>query len=208
VINDLAVGGLAVIDSKSVIRGNFSASDASALLSDPDKWPCLLLSVSAYLKANSPHSIEIVSVPVSAKLVDVVNLLTDKKIHRIWVTDDSKHPVGVITCTDVLDIFRWSLEGAELTLKGGQRRISLTEEDLKEGKDSEESLKGDKRRINIVKHPDYISIGDDNSALYLDRALNKGFSRPTAIFGNPSLTVVSGKDGRFTASEVECWGFQ
>jgi CBS domain-containing protein len=49
--------------------------------------------------------IEPVTVTKDAELADIMRLVVEKKIHRVWVSSDQGFPIGVVTLSDIIRVF-------------------------------------------------------------------------------------------------------
>lgn len=99
---DKRVGQLAVIDEDSGrLVANFSASDLRGLYQE--NFPKLLDTVAAFLGKHSPDALKPICGLPSSTLIDIVNELSQSKLHHLWVVDDFK-PVSIISLTDVMKI--------------------------------------------------------------------------------------------------------
>jgi len=104
------VGGLAVIDSDGKLTGVISVRDLKAISTDARMFWRLYQTVKNFLlkirKENNetggdrPRSV--VTVKPADTLETVIHRLAEHDIHRIFVVDDHKKPIGVISLKDVL----------------------------------------------------------------------------------------------------------
>lgn len=96
-LQEKQVSALAVVNADGKLVANFSASDLRGLkFSD---FPSLLQSLDKFLPASSKNP-KVVMEDVS--LSHVLFSLSDNKIHRVWLVDSDKKPLGVISLTDIL----------------------------------------------------------------------------------------------------------
>jgi len=104
-IHDKKVSGVAVIDSSNndAIYANISASDIKHIGESAEHISRLFLPLEEYLKfvcgGGAPTPL---SVPASATYEDVVKQMVAKKVHRIYVVNESKQAIGVVSLTDLL----------------------------------------------------------------------------------------------------------
>eukprot|EP00184_Porphyridium_aerugineum_P008464 CAMPEP_0184692106 /NCGR_PEP_ID=MMETSP0313-20130426/723_1 /TAXON_ID=2792 /ORGANISM="Porphyridium aerugineum, Strain SAG 1380-2" /LENGTH=296 /DNA_ID=CAMNT_0027149913 /DNA_START=74 /DNA_END=964 /DNA_ORIENTATION=- len=90
-----------IVDANGMIIGNFSTSDLKGM--DDVMLQDLNLNCVEFLKEENArgagHPIE---VKEDAKFGEVMLLLAFSGAHRVWITDASKKPVGVVSMTDLL----------------------------------------------------------------------------------------------------------
>lgn len=94
------VSGLPVIDATGKLVGNFSVTNLLAVWGS-SMFEQLTMSVHDYLAATSPHSLEPIAAKSTDRLVDVVSLMIDKQVHRLWLVNGDFKPIGVVTMSDV-----------------------------------------------------------------------------------------------------------
>jgi len=97
-IND--VSAVPVVDSKGQLVGSLSSTDIRGMTHSNVKD--LLLPVEEFIKSRCGGEIPepIVCSPEDT-LETVIKALVNKKVHRVWVTKETK-PVGVISMSDVI----------------------------------------------------------------------------------------------------------
>jgi len=104
------VGGLAVIDKEGKLAANISLRDLKVMSTDTRLFWRLYQTVHNFLlkvrKENNETSGDrprtVVTVKPSDTLETVIKKLAEYKIHRVYIVDDHKKPVGVISLKDVL----------------------------------------------------------------------------------------------------------
>jgi len=101
------VGGLAVVDKDGKLTSNISLQDLKAMSNDARLYWRLYQTVHNFLLKVRKENIgdrpkTIVSVKAQDTLETVIKKLNDTGIHRIYIVDDHKKPLGVITLKDVL----------------------------------------------------------------------------------------------------------
>jgi len=89
-----------LVNEKSELMGCFSASDIRSL--PLEEWSNLFQNVNAFLAERHRESLYPVSVTITETLADVLTKMEQFKVHRVFVVDDTKKPVGSISMTDVL----------------------------------------------------------------------------------------------------------
>jgi CBS domain-containing protein len=94
----LLVGNISASDIR--LDKKFSLDSIIELSHQPVSW--VLDQHKAKRPANRPYPI---SVLPSATVTDVINAITDNHIHRIYVVDEHKRILGVISLADVLRLF-------------------------------------------------------------------------------------------------------
>lgn len=97
-----------IVDGAGKLVGNLSVSDVRALRS-PDAFASLLLGVDDFLRqARGPATPRgtgaVVTVTADTTFLRVLECLTPKHLHRVYVVDAHNKPVSIITLTDVLRI--------------------------------------------------------------------------------------------------------
>jgi len=121
-MHEKRISGVAVIDDDGIIVGNVSASDLKAIGHDGILLTRLFYPVSEFLKLICPHgntepSSELsrdekqtqalrytppAIVPTTATFGAVLGTLVLARIHRVYVVDEQRHPVGVIGYAEIL----------------------------------------------------------------------------------------------------------
>jgi len=100
---DEGVSALAIVDKNGRLVANLSASDLRGLTEDKLKF--LGLPISKYLKAVGSSKLrKPVTCSPKDSLNDLINKVVPSRIHRVWVTDSSEIPLGVVSLTDIITI--------------------------------------------------------------------------------------------------------
>jgi CBS domain-containing protein len=99
---------LGIVDEDGKLVGNLSVSDVRALRS-PEAFASLLLGVDDFLRqARGPATPRgtgaVVTVTGKTTFLQVLESLTPKHLHRVYVVDDENKPISIVTLTDVLKI--------------------------------------------------------------------------------------------------------
>jgi len=99
------VSSVAVVDSDNVLLSNVSSKDIKAIEADA-LFTKLYSTLSEFVNATHRHD-KNEGVPAfylhdTATYGEVVHKLAKLKIHRIYLVDEEKHPIGVISLGDVL----------------------------------------------------------------------------------------------------------
>lgn len=97
------VSAVAVVDEEGKLKGNFSATDLKNLYKE--KFPSLLKEVGEYLAEYSPESLKPIVVTKETTLYDVCKEFVETHVHRLWIVNDDFQPTGIVSLTDVLQIF-------------------------------------------------------------------------------------------------------
>jgi CBS domain-containing protein len=100
---------IAIVDKEGRIISNLSASDLRGL--HRGNIDSLLLPVYEFLETNSrernggllPDQLR--TAKPDTPLDEIVQMILDSRIHRVWITNDNDEPVGVISITDILCLF-------------------------------------------------------------------------------------------------------
>lgn len=104
-LGDEYVTALPIVDKESgKLLANMSASDLRGLT--VPKLRFLNETVETFLTAQMGGIRAPVSVKSSATLAQVIQLVVENNIHRVWLTDDKEKPVGVVTLTDIISVFK------------------------------------------------------------------------------------------------------
>lgn len=91
-----------VVDADGSIVGTLSITDLK--YTDPEELAHLTMNVMDFL--NNDHSRGAgapVAIGVDAFVTEPILLLSHAGVHRVWVLDERKRPVGVVSCTDLID---------------------------------------------------------------------------------------------------------
>jgi len=91
------LSALAIINQEGKIVGNFSASDLKHVT--PKNIESLYDTVDHFIQLENQSP---VVVAPTASLGTVVQTLVEKKVHRVWVVDENRHPVGIVSITDIM----------------------------------------------------------------------------------------------------------
>jgi len=103
VIRSKKVTGVAVVDQSGKLVDNISASDLKLVGADVELLSRVFMSVSEFLKVDNSKERELIFVPTSATIGEVFEKIVSNKTHRVYVTDESNKPVGIISIGDVLE---------------------------------------------------------------------------------------------------------
>jgi len=102
------VHALAIVDENGVIVGTLSSADLRGFTHE--KLGNILLPVLEFLKAQGTHRAPVVCEP-SISIKEVVALMINEKVHRVWLVDDDNKPVGVVSMTDIILYFYYATIG-------------------------------------------------------------------------------------------------
>jgi len=100
-IIDKKVSGLAVVDAQGNLIGDVTATDLQRIKSDSlhKFW----LSVNEYLDIS--HSAGPACVVSTTTVEDLVKKIIESKLHRVYIVNDKKEPIGVISLIDLIEYF-------------------------------------------------------------------------------------------------------
>lgn len=100
------VSAVPVLDGEGRIKGNVSARDARLIVSSTKIYKLLKMPVSTYLDVVTDGSqFSAITCPPTEKMEDVVRLLTNNRIHRVYVVDEDRKPIRVVSLRNVLTKF-------------------------------------------------------------------------------------------------------
>jgi len=104
-VHDADVGAVAVVGTTThALYSTLSASDLRGMTSD--NINDVFLTVEAFLRKQHHGSIiEPVTVRKDAELADIMRLIVEKRIHRVWVSNDQGFPEGVVSLSDIIGVF-------------------------------------------------------------------------------------------------------
>jgi len=101
------ISSVAVVDEKGQLLDNLSAKDIKII--EPDiLFTKLFYSVAEFLSRAHEKVVDRSTIPAiycyeNCKYAEVIHKLANMKIHRIYVTDENKFPIGVISCGDAIN---------------------------------------------------------------------------------------------------------
>jgi CBS domain-containing protein len=109
-IKEKKVSAVAIVDESGVLVGNFSASDLKLLgygsdvtaVARPDQTLKNFVAKVRKILGDGKYPI---SVERQATTSAVIKEFTKTNVHRIYVVDDEKKPVGVISLVDIIELF-------------------------------------------------------------------------------------------------------
>lgn len=100
------VSGLAVVDDSGKLVGNISLRDLKAISNDARLFWRLYQTMHNFLQKikeeNPSRPRGVVCVNMETTLKEVITKLAENKVHRIYVVDADKKPVGVASLKDIL----------------------------------------------------------------------------------------------------------
>jgi len=98
------INGVAVTESDGTLMGTLSVADLRGL--KMDMLDRLQVPVIDFLKKQHGGDVpDIITVCPSMPLKDLLETMTSKKKHRVFVMDDEKRLAGVVTLTDIISFF-------------------------------------------------------------------------------------------------------
>jgi len=95
------VYGVAIVDYEGKITGNVSVSDLKYAATCIDK---IHVPLTEYWHDYPKHYSCVKTVTFQDTLKQLISLFATEKVHRFYIVEDSK-PVGVISKTDVIEVF-------------------------------------------------------------------------------------------------------
>jgi len=101
-MRDKKMAALPLVNDRQEIAGCLSATDVRSLTIE--NWPRVFDDAQDFLRNFHPASLSPITVSESSTFSEVLGKMAANKVHRLFVIDSSKHPVGVVTMTDVM---RW-----------------------------------------------------------------------------------------------------
>jgi CBS domain-containing protein len=114
-LEESRISGIAVVDDEGKLVGNISASDLKRMQVDSVEQLCydiyqhihifLNLSTSENIRKQLPH-FEPFTVSPEDTLGKVIDLVVEKGIHRVYICDSDRKPVGEISLCDILAQFK------------------------------------------------------------------------------------------------------
>jgi CBS domain-containing protein len=106
------------VDAEGAIVANFSVSDVRHLASvtnKADTEAALARPVLDFLRAHRGDAP--LAPPVTVQVTDTVlvaiQLLAESHLHRVYIVDEDRKPVGVLSLTDVLRALVWVMDAEE-----------------------------------------------------------------------------------------------
>jgi len=101
--NNSRISAVGVLDHNGDLIGNFSASDIKGLNSK--SLTDLSLPIKDFFEKHKSNNI--ITVTVNSTLLEVIEKCNTNMIHRVWVVEKENllKPLGVITLTDIMNIF-------------------------------------------------------------------------------------------------------
>lgn len=101
------VTGVAVVDEKDNIIGNVSLSDFKDIGFRVDQFPKLFIPISSFLnkKDEGRNVPKLVWTDNTTTLSDMLIQLRNEGVHRIYIREDKESPTGVVTMTDIMNLF-------------------------------------------------------------------------------------------------------
>jgi CBS-domain-containing membrane protein len=106
------VSAVAVLDAENHIVDNISTHDMQTLILDPSKFLGLRHEIgSSAFKLHEPSAI---TCKPSDTIETVLRQLCANYVHRVYVVDEQKHPVGVVSLRDIIACFVKEPKDSEL----------------------------------------------------------------------------------------------
>ncbi|MEM1873875.1 MAG: CBS domain-containing protein [Acidilobaceae archaeon] len=89
------VGSILVVDERGMLVGIFTERDLVRIVA---------LGVSLETPISEVMTVNPVSVKANARIVDVVEIMVEKRIRHVPVVDEMGRPVGVVSVRDIVDV--------------------------------------------------------------------------------------------------------
>ncbi|GAB5353577.1 hypothetical protein AAMO2058_000047400 [Amorphochlora amoebiformis] len=106
---DWNLAALPIVDKKGAIIGNLSESDLRGL--NENRLLDVLFVVPMYMKTFYGEMRKPETITADCSFMDALDKLIDCKVHRLWIVDNDKKPIGVFSLSDVISqftTFAWS----------------------------------------------------------------------------------------------------
>lgn len=103
------VSAVGVVDGTGRLVGNISATDIRSVGMNATFSSRLFWSVEKFLNCKSVEfqaPKEVLSVTMQTSFKDIVDLVLRFHLHRVYVTDKAKKPIGIVSLTDILKIIQ------------------------------------------------------------------------------------------------------
>lgn len=98
------VSAVAVTDKEGKLLGNLSASDIRGIGGLSRRFSALLLPLGEFTQIEGPEfSKSAIKCGATSTFDEVITLLAENKIHRVWVVENEK-PVGLVSTTDIMKV--------------------------------------------------------------------------------------------------------
>lgn len=102
-IREHDVSAVPVLDAEGRIKGNVSARDARLIITSTKIYKLLKMPVKTYLEVVTDGAeFSAITCKATETMAGVVKLLTTNRIHRVYVVDDDRKPLRVISLRNVL----------------------------------------------------------------------------------------------------------
>jgi len=99
------VSSLGLMDGQGTLAGTVSAADIKWIANKPD-FRDLLRSIGDFVKdirkCQGKSENFVACTFGNASLFDVVNLMYQDKVHRVFIVDEQRHPKGILSLTDII----------------------------------------------------------------------------------------------------------
>jgi CBS domain-containing protein len=95
------ISGLPVVDATGRLVGVISQSD---LLAPSGRVGALVRGRASGLRVGELMSSPVVTVPISASVVEAARLMRDERIHRVVAVDETERPIGVVAASDYVKL--------------------------------------------------------------------------------------------------------
>lgn len=99
------VTGLPIVNKENKVVGNFSASDVR-VLEKPSDFKLLSDHVKSFIEfTNQKHPKGTLSCVASDPVEDVLKIMSNERVHRVYLLDAQRRLQGVVSFTDIMRFF-------------------------------------------------------------------------------------------------------
>jgi len=114
-MNRFSISSVAIVNSDNKVIGTISVSDLKDISESAQNFITLWTDATTFINSRDYGATKprLVYVTPENTVKDVLGYLNNYGIHRVYVLEkNSRFPMGVISCTDVLEFFTTALSGA------------------------------------------------------------------------------------------------
>jgi 5'-AMP-activated protein kinase regulatory gamma subunit len=101
------VSGVAIVNEEGKLTGNISNRDLKGIATDGSMFWRMFSKVHNFWdkvrrESEQEHPRGVVALKSTNTLKDVITKLTENKVHRLYIVDDDRKPIGVVSLRDIL----------------------------------------------------------------------------------------------------------
>lgn len=96
-LSSYRISGLPVVDSDHRVVGVISQSD---LLAPEGRVGAMVRGRASGLRVGELMTAPVITVPLSASVVEAARIMRDERIHRVVAVDEAGRPIGVLSASD------------------------------------------------------------------------------------------------------------